>query len=166
MLGKAQVRTDDILVQDSGNELLIYDLKSNKAISLNETSALVWQFCDGKRSVSEISDEMSKRLKEPVSEDLVWLALDQFNSNGLLSNGEMVVSHFNGVSRREIVRKIGFASVVALPILSSIVVPIAANAQSCLPNGAPVPGGCLVGGNEPRCCSTCCSVFSGICELC
>ncbi len=164
MLGKALARTEDIVVQESGNELLIYDLKINKAYCLNETSALVWQLCDGKNTVSEISDKISAQLRTLASEDLVWLALDQFNKDGLLEDGEMVVSHFAGVSRREIVKKIGFVSVVALPIVSSIIVPTGANAQSCLPPGAFLatlpPGACVGVGGPPVNNVACCSGFS------
>jgi len=70
-------RQDDIVVQQSKDEILIYDLKLNRALCLNETSALVWRLCDGTKSVEEISQAISKKLKTPVSEDLVFLALDQ-----------------------------------------------------------------------------------------
>jgi hypothetical protein len=48
-------RTKELVVQELKGELLIYDLSTNKAFCLNETSALVWQLCDGKSSISEIS---------------------------------------------------------------------------------------------------------------
>ncbi len=154
MLGKPLARTEDIVVQESGNELLIYDLKMNKAFCLNETSALVWQLCDGKNTVSEMSDKISTPLRKPVSEDLVWLALDQFGNDGLLVNDEMVVSRFAGVARRELIRKVGIASMAALPIVSSIVAPKAVAAQSgCFPSGTCImagqnlcPPGCLTNG--------------------
>jgi len=123
-----KARSSNIVVQQLKDEVLIYDLKINKAICLNKTSALVWQLCDGKHTVSEMSDEMGKRLKTLVSEDLVWLALDQFNKDGLLEDSEELNQHFAGFSRREVIRKVGFASVVALPIVSSIVAPDAAMA--------------------------------------
>ena len=47
-------RHNDLVVQDSENEVLIYDLKLNKAYCLNETSALIWRLCDGTKSVAEI----------------------------------------------------------------------------------------------------------------
>ena len=72
---KPSARKSDIVTQDSLDETLIYDLKTNKAFCLNETSALVWQLCNGRNSVSEISDAMSVQLKTLVSEDLVWLAV-------------------------------------------------------------------------------------------
>jgi len=143
MLGKPLARAEDILVQESGNELLIYDLKMNKAFWLNETSALVWQLCNGRNTVSEMSDEISENLRTLVGEDLVWLALDQFSKDGLLNDDEIVVRHFAGVSRREIIRKFGIGSVIALPIVSSIIAPKAISAQSgsCFPSGTCIMAG-------------------------
>ena len=46
---KPSTRKSDIVVQKTGEEVLIYDLKVDKAFCLNETSALIWQACDGKK---------------------------------------------------------------------------------------------------------------------
>jgi hypothetical protein len=127
-------RKEDIVVQEMNGEVLIYNLKDNKAFCLNETSALVWQLCDGNKSVSEISQAVGKKLNAPVSEDLVWLALDQLKNEKLLANNEEIVPAFNGVSRREVIKKIGLTSVVALPFVSSLIAPTASQAAS--PAGA------------------------------
>jgi len=125
-----QSRKNDIVVQDLNGEVLIYDLKSNKAFCLNETSALVWQACDGTKSVSEISQAISKKLNEPANEDLVWLALDQLKQENLLENNEEITSNFNGMSRREVIRKVGLGTMIALPLISGLIAPTAAMAQS------------------------------------
>ncbi len=130
MSAKPLGRRSNIVVQQTGDELLIYDLNIHKAFCLNETSAMVWQLCDGKNTASDISVKMSQRLGTLVSEDLVWLALDQFVSDSLLESGEMVVSHLAGVARREMIRKVGLASLIALPFISSVIAPKAAAAQS------------------------------------
>jgi hypothetical protein len=123
-------KTDDFVVQKLKEETLIYDLKTNKAICLNETAAIVWEMCDGKTSVSEITRKLSKKLKKPITDDLVWLAIDQLNQEGLINNGIGKYKPFEGLSRREIIRKVGFTSIVALPIISAVVAPNAAAAQS------------------------------------
>ena len=102
-------RKENIVEQDLSNEVLIYDLKVNKALCLNESSALVWQLCDGQKSTAEISRIMSEKLKYPVTEDFVWLALDQLKRENLLANGESIESNFAGHSRREVIKKIGLA---------------------------------------------------------
>ena len=123
-------RRENLVQQEINSEVLIYDLKENKAFCLNETSALVWQLCDSEKSTAEISRIMSKKLKYPVTEDFVWLALDQLKRENLLANGESIESNFAGHSRREVIKKIGLASMIVLPLVSSIVAPTSANAQS------------------------------------
>lgn len=125
-------RKANIVVQDLENEVLIYDLTINKAYCLNQTAGLVYQLCDGKRTVAEISDLMSKRLKTKVSEDLVWFALDGLKKDNLLENANEVPNYFGGLSRREVVKKVGLASMVMLPLIASVVAPNAMMAQSVL----------------------------------
>ena len=147
MLGKALARTDDLVVQESGNDLLIYDLKKNKAYSLNQTSALVWQFCDGNNTVAEISDKLTRKLGTDITEDFVWLALDQFSRDELLESDEAIANHFSRTSRRAIIKNVGFASVIALPLVASVIAPSAASAQTLLANCSPCmnPGQCAGG---------------------
>jgi hypothetical protein len=123
-------RQTDVVVQKLKDEILIYDLLIHKAYCLNQTSAIVYQLCDGKHSVSDVSKELSKKLKSTVSEDLVWLAIDQLKQNNLLAESAGVEVNFNGLSRREAIRKAGLASMVALPLISSLAAPTAADAQS------------------------------------
>ncbi len=123
-------RKDEIIVQELNGEVLIYDLKSNKAICLNEVSSLVWDACDGNQSVSEISQAIGKKLNSPANEDIVWLALDQLKKERLIANDTEIVSKFDGISRREVIRKVGLGTMIALPLITSLVAPTAANAQS------------------------------------
>ena len=127
-----QAATENLVVQNSGKELLIYDLGSNKAVCLNQTAALVWKYCDGKTDIGAIAGNVGRALGKTVDRDLIVFALDQLEAEGLLlPNSETFKNGFEGLSRREIVKKIGFGSMVALPIVSSIAAPNAANAQSC-----------------------------------
>jgi hypothetical protein len=112
---------------------------------LNQTSALVYQLCDGKHSVSDISRELSRKLKQPVTEDLVWLVIDQLKQDNLLSNSEELNIKFDGLSRREVIRKVGFASMIALPVISSLIAPTAAMAQSGCEGGTCKAAGCFSG---------------------
>ena len=146
---KPLARKNDIVVQELKGETLIYDLKSSKAYCLNETSALVWQLCDGTRTIFEVSDALSVRLKTLISEEFVWLALDQLDKDGLLE-GE-IENRFAGLSRREVIRKVGFASVVGLPIVSSVVAPPASMAQS---GGVGLEQLCTSGVGSPSVCAS------------
>ena len=140
-------RKDQLVVQEHDEEVLVYDLRSNKAFCLNATAALIWQACDGSREISEISNLVAKALDEPESEALVWLALDRLKKENLIEEEDQISARFNGLSRREVIKKFGIASMAALPVIASLVAPTSANAaSSCMV----VLGGCWCGlGNFP-----------------
>lgn len=50
-----KVRDTDIIVQELDRELLIYDLKINKAYALNEALKIVYLACDGETSDEDLS---------------------------------------------------------------------------------------------------------------
>ncbi|MBX7171611.1 MAG: PqqD family protein [Pyrinomonadaceae bacterium] len=131
-----KTRNENIVVQEMEKEILIYDLKTNKAFCLNETSAIIYQLCDGKNSVAEITLALNQNLNQSVSEDLVWLALDNFKKDNLLENNEQFEINFKGLSRRQVIKKIGLASMIALPVIASVVAPNAAMAFSGFANCA------------------------------
>ncbi|MEZ5346513.1 MAG: PqqD family protein [Pyrinomonadaceae bacterium] len=158
MSGMPMVRDHDLVVQVSGNELLIYDLQKNKAYCLNETSAFIWNLCDGTNTVAEISGRISSRLSAQVSEDFVLLALNQFADDELLQNDNIAFSVSAGLSRRELIRKVGFASAVALPVISSITAPKAASAQSVA-----LLANCTPCSEQSQCASGVCA-FNVICS--
>lgn len=127
-----KTRNENIVVQEMENEILIYDLQTNKAFCLNETPAIIYNLCNGKKSVAEINQALNKTLNQPISEELIWLALDNFKKDNLLAENENIEIDFNGLNRRQVIKKVGLASMVALPIVSSIVAPTAAHAASGL----------------------------------
>jgi hypothetical protein len=137
---KPSARREDVVVKELDGEVLVYDLRSNQAFCLNETSALVWEWCDGRRTVSEIADALGKKLKTPHGEELVWLALGQLIKESLLGDESEIADQFEGMTRRQIVKKIGLASMVAIPLVSSIIAPPAARASSV---------GCTFGNGSP-----------------
>lgn len=123
-------RRTGLVVQEVPGEVLVYDLDTNKAHCLNETAAFVWKSCDGNTSVSDIADVLASKTGKTVKEDLVWLAIDQLSENRLLE--KEITTNFAGQSRREAIKKIGMASVIALPVIASLVAPPAALAvTSC-----------------------------------
>jgi hypothetical protein len=127
---KHTARKEGLVIQEMPDEVLVFDLETNKAHCLNETAAFVWKACDGKNSVADITKLFGNQSGTPVPEDLVWLALDQLKEKNLIENTAEIVVDYNGMSRREVIRKVGLASVVALPIISSLVAPTAASAQT------------------------------------
>jgi hypothetical protein len=123
-------RKDNIVVQNTRLETLVYDLTLNKAFLLNETSAFVWQNCDGTREVSEISKALAQRNKQPINNDIVWLAIDQLKKENLIENPGELKSGLEGLSRREVIKRIGFGTMIAMPLISVLVAPRAVNAAS------------------------------------
>lgn len=129
-------RKENLVVQELEGEVLIYDLEKNKAFCLNETSALVWQSCDGSRTIADITDTVGDRLNSPLNEDFVWLALDQLSKQGLIEKQTEVTNKFHGVSRREVIKKVGLGTMVALPVITSLIAPLAVHANSaCIAGG-------------------------------
>jgi len=141
-------RKTGLVVQEMPDEVLVYDLDSNRAHCLNKSAALVWRSCDGTRTASEIAHLFESESGQKVTEDFVWLAIDQLSENALLESA--IKPSFGGQSRRQVIKKIGLASMVAIPVIASLVAPPSAlAAASCLCSpGSPVictplvPAGC------------------------
>jgi hypothetical protein len=152
-------RTRDLVLKTVGDEVLVYDLARHRAHSLNRVAAAVWRRCDGTRDAEAIGAELREADGTPVTAEAVRYALAELGRARLLAGpaGEA------GITRRELVRRLGTAAAVALPIVTSIVAPTAAQAQSqpcgncATPSGVP---GCsdpacqsIVCGLDPFCCS-------------
>ena len=109
-------RNKNIVVQETGDELLVYDTEANRAVCLNPTSAMVWKHCDGSQSPWEIGKALRKELGKPVSEDIVWLALKQLDDENLLDEVEDLESRLKDISRTEAIEQIGLSSAITLPL--------------------------------------------------
>jgi hypothetical protein len=130
-------RKDGLIIQQMPDETLVYDLESHKAHCLNRTAALVWQHCNGEMSVKEIARHLEVELKATVGEEVVYLALDQLGKDNLLEKRIPLPAQMGGLSRRELMRRAGLATAVALPFVISIIAPTAAQAVTCIASGQP-----------------------------
>ena len=133
-------RKAGLVIQEVPDELLVYDLDTNKAHCLNQSAAMIWRSCDGNNTISEIADLVGTQAGGKVTEDFVWLAIDQLSENKLLEK-EITVD-FEGRSRREAIKKIGLATMIAVPIIASLVAPqsaLAAASCACVNPGDCVP---------------------------
>ena len=131
-------RKNDLVTQNIEDEILIYDLKENRAICLNNTAAEIWQLCDGNKDIRQIAAEFSKDHKEVITEEFIRLAVNQLNNRDLLVNMRELKANYDKLPRRELIKKAGISTAVALPLISSIVAPKAVKAQSCADSGAMV----------------------------
>lgn len=121
----------DIVLQEINNELFIYHLKTDQAFCLNETSALVFNLSTGTNSIKQIKETIENLINKSFPEEIIWLALEQLADNNLLEDGNKFINKANSISRRRIIKKIGLSTMVALPLISSVVVPTAVQAGSC-----------------------------------
>ena len=144
-----KARQEQLIVKELPDELLIYDLKHDQAHCLNETAALVWKNCDGRKTVDQLRKLMEDNAGSPVPEEMVWLALDQLESFKLLDEAALKPAQFAGMTRRDMVRRVGIAA-IALPVIMSIVSP---TAQAQVSGAA--PGACCTSPGE--CASNSCS---------
>ncbi len=151
-----KARKKDLVVQELAGELLVYDLNSDKANCLSKSSALIWQACNGKRTIREIAEDVEESLGGPVSDDFVLFAIEQLNKADLLEVQDEYSNAFEGMSRRDVIKRVGLASAIALPIVSSLTAPMAVHAISCPPAGtgmADIPAGSGCPCVQPQDCS-------------
>ena len=148
------------------DEVLVYDSRTDKGFCLNQTAAFVWKSCTGENSVTDIVKQFENKSGAAVENDLIWLAIDQLNERNLLEGN--VPAHFAGESRRSVLKKIGFASMVALPVIASMAAPTAVMAVGCSGTRNGNAGECTGCEGAPCSCSgttatgTC---TSGICVI-
>src|SRR5437870_6843105 len=151
-------RREGLVVRELPNEVLIYDRDRDKAHCLNQTAALVWKYCDGKTTVPTIARQLERDLEtKPIDERVVWYALSQLSKDHLLEDSVVPPAMLSGMTRREMVRALGVAAVIAVPLVTSIVAPTPAQASTCLPTGS----GCASGS---QCCSGVCSSGPASCS--
>src|SRR4051794_40128012 len=146
-------RSDGLLVQTLGDETVIYDTESKEAHCLKPLAAVVFDCSDGNATVGAIARAAEERLGCDVSEADIVVAVGQLESAGLLqtalvvrAGGALVATNGNGVSRREMLRRVGLAgagTAMGTSLITSIVPP-AALAASSIPVGCP---GCTTNSN-------------------
>jgi hypothetical protein len=168
-----RARNENIVVQNLKGEVLLYDLKINRAYCLNETAAAVYRHCDGKTTF----EELRRQSGENISDEVIRLAIEELNDLNLLAE-----KSFSRVSRRDLLQKAAF-SAVALPLISMIAAPRAIHAASggeqCTLDGQPTPNAQVVV-TDPDTCqidgvddASCCSGVatgnyidaSGVCQV-
>ena len=151
-------RRDGLVVQEMKDEVLVYDLERHEARCLNATAANVWQHCDGKTTVADMTAQLARDFNLPHDEEIVLLALDQLGRDRLLVEAVKRPAS-ERISRRKMMRTAGIAAAVALPLITSIVAPTAVQAGSCLGQGAS-----CIGSMTPCCPGLSCNMTSGTCQ--
>ena len=146
-------RVENLIITESKDEVLVYDTAQHHIHHLNQTSAVVWRLCDGRRSVADLVREAQLKVDGTVNEDAVRLALAKLEDAELLEGA--LVSSLRGVgqSRRTLLKRAAVAGAVAVPAIVSMSAPAAAATGSGGDCGDPCGGvnsGCRPGG-QPNC---------------
>jgi hypothetical protein len=158
-----------LVINELTDEVLVYDLKRDKAHCLNPAAAAVWKLCDGDTTAMEMArvlrsepdggspivrkspediDQMSDVGSQELTEQMVWLALEQLGRDHLLEERMIWPAAIPHMSRREALR-LGLGAAIAVPIIVSISAPLPAQAGTCKSKNA----NCSTGS---ECCSKAC----------
>ncbi len=121
-------RMEGLIVEEFADEVLVYDLRRNKAHCLNSTAALIWRRCDGRTTVAEVAGTLQKEFTIPAGEAVVWMTLDRLAKAQLLMARVTVPESLARRARRDLIRAAGISFLV--PVVESIVAPHAAEAAS------------------------------------
>jgi hypothetical protein len=149
-----RARKDGLVVSELSDELLVYDRDRNKAHCLNETAASIWNHCDGQTTVSRMRDLLQEQASEPLDEQVIWYALDQFAKDHLLEERVKRPAGIDRLSRRQLIQRIGLAA--SIPLVVSVIAPTVFAAASCTQLCA-VVANCTVPGCQVSCTGGKCS---------
>ena len=143
-----RLRTQNLVVKELPNELLIYDLERNKAFCLNQTARLIMDECDGITAIDEAVNSLNHKLKSKMSEDMIWMVLEQLKDANFIEKNYEIPIQTTRVTRRKILQSAATLG-IALPIITSLIAPTAAHAQSgCTQSG----GSCINNNAGSNCC--------------
>ncbi len=135
-------RTENLVVQNLDGETLIYDEQTHKALCLNETASLIWSACDGRTDVAGLKRKLERLNDAPIADEVVWLGLDQLTKQGLLKEAvARPAGMSSGVSRRAALRTLGITAAIAIPTVTAIIAPTAAQAATGGGSGTPCTPG-------------------------
>jgi hypothetical protein len=145
-----RARRSKLVVRALADETLVYDVEGHRAHCLNRTAAIVWELCDGEHTVARMAERVGDRLSARVPDEVVRLALEQLADRGLLAESDVRHAAIYTVSRRALMRRLGLAAVVTLPLVTSIISPTPVMAQSpCNETSCPPGTTCQAGVCEP-----------------
>lgn len=124
-------RTEDLTIEEVDGELRVYGDTPGVGCVLNETAAIVWRSCDGKRTLKDLVALVSEKTGTPADNDMVLIALDKLAQHGLLLSGYEPRGHeAERLSRRRFFGRAGIVSATAMaaPVVYSAVAPSMASA--------------------------------------
>jgi len=144
---RPRARKDDLIIEQVGDETLVYDLRNDRAHCLNPSAALVWELADGQTDTEAITEEVREKFGPETDPIIIDYALTRLGRAHLLE--AQAGAARSGLTRRDVVRRLGRAAAISLPLVTSILAPTAARAQSTIPDAtcgqADTVGKCCAG---------------------
>lgn len=131
-------RAADVLVEEVGDETVVYDLKTKEAHCLKPLAAFAFAHADGKRTLDELVQLAQRTLTPAPSATEVSAVVAELERSSLLDVPQLSVQH--GTSRREMLRNTamaGAAATISGAFVTTVAAP-AAWAATCYNQ----PGGC------------------------
>ncbi len=143
-----RAREDGLLVEEVGEELLLYDRESHTAHCLSPIAACVWRHCNGKRDVTELATLAGE------TENVVVALNELLEKNLLDAEPQLTQGSVPGISRREaLVRGVRIGAVVAAaPLIVSATAATPAMASSGVVIWAFSPPGGLKWASKEKTC--------------
>ena len=148
-------RIDGLIVEEHGDEVLIYDREHDLAHCLGPVAATVWNACDGTKTPTQLSSELD------LDVDVVERAIGDLGGFELLQRGPGSVG---GTTRRELTvrtAKAGAMAALVPTMMVSIVAPASAASASEIARCKAVQTGNNCGLNCHQACCCCCSPSTG-----
>jgi hypothetical protein len=139
---RPHARSQGLVLERLDGEVLLYDQASHRAHGLDRDAARVWEACDGRRTPAQIAQYTG------LGEQVVAVTLDRLDALDLLT-----APAGRSLSRRSALHTIARSAAgaaIAVPVISTILAPTAAQALSCLGTGSACS-------SSAQCCSGVCS---------
>ncbi len=127
MANRPKARSDQLLVQRTGEETLLYDERSHRAHCLDARATRVWELCDGSRTEREIAQVYGEGA---AGEAVVSWTLGELEKSALLDDDGGAHARA-ALSRRVLMKSVGLA---AIPVILAITAPRARAAVSTCSN--------------------------------
>lgn len=123
-------RVDDLVITEAGDELLVYDTKRHHIHHLNQTAALIWGMCDGRRTLGDLARAAMANTGQAADAEMVRLALTKLDDAHLLDHPLAVDLRIKSHATRRFTRRTAIGGAVALPVIASMTAPAAADTAS------------------------------------
>ena len=116
-------RTDNLVTSKVGDETVAYDTEKNKAFCLNGLTTAVWEACDGRTTLAEMTLMLKKshNLTNEEASAVIEYSLEQLSKAELFrDNPPPAPQRRTPINRRTLLKTLG--SMASLPVISSIVI--------------------------------------------